>query len=121
MSAADAKAKTIQFNYVNFEAGSANLTSLSKYELDNLVEALNKYENMTLELAGHTDNTGDPDSNMALSDDRATAVYSYLTSKGIGEDRLTHLGYGQTRPIDTNDTDAGKEKNRRTEFKILTQ
>ena len=121
LSAVEQNAKTIQFNYVNFEEGSADLTSLSKYELDNLVEALNKYDNMTLELAGHTDNTGDPDSNMALSDDRATAVYNYLTSKGISDNRLTHLGYGQTRPVDTNDTDAGREKNRRTEFKILTQ
>jgi cytochrome c oxidase subunit 2 len=121
LSAAEEDAKTIQFNYVNFETGSANLTPLSKYELDNLVEALNKYDNMTLELAGHTDNTGDPESNVVLSDDRATAVYNYLTSKGISEDRLTHVGYGQTRPVDTNDTDAGRQKNRRTEFRILTQ
>ncbi len=113
--------KVLRFDYVNFETGSASLTKLSHYELDNLVAALNKYPSMTLEVAGHTDNTGEPDANQLLSENRAQAVYNYLVQSGIDAERLNAVGYGQTRPVDTNDTDAGREKNRRTEFKILTQ
>jgi outer membrane protein OmpA-like peptidoglycan-associated protein len=75
---------------------------------------------MTLELAGHTDSDGDDSSNLTLSQKRADAVLNYLLSKGVDADRLTAVGYGETRPIDTNDTDAGKQNNRRTEFQILT-
>ncbi len=113
--------KVLRFDYVTFETGSASLTKLSHYELDNLVEVLNKYPSMTLEVAGHTDNTGEPEANQLLSENRARAVYNYLTQNGIDAERLNAVGYGQTRPVDTNDTDAGREKNRRTEFKILTQ
>lgn len=121
LSATEVDEKTIQFNYVNFETGSADLTPLSKYELDNLVEAMNKYENMTLSLAGHTDDTGDEQKNMELSTLRAQTVRDYLTSKGIDESRLTYVGYGSSRPIETNDTEEGRKQNRRTEFTILTQ
>ncbi len=113
--------KTLKFNYVNFELNSAALTKLSSYELDNLVEALNKNGNITIEIAGHTDNTGDTAANQALSEARAKSVYDYLVSKGISAGRLRAVGYGQDRPLDTNDTDAGRAKNRRTEFRILTQ
>lgn len=113
--------KTLKFNYVNFEEGSAKLTSLSKYELDNMVEVLNKYTNVAIEISGHTDNTGDADSNQTLSQQRAQAVHDYLTGKGISAGRLNAVGYGQTRPVDTNDTEAGRAKNRRTEFKIVGQ
>ncbi len=112
--------RTVKFNYVNFETGSANLTPLSKYELDNLVEALNKYPNMTIEIAGHTDNTGDAAENQILSENRAKAVFDYITGKGIDANRLRAVGFGQTRPIDTNDTDEGRANNRRTEFYILS-
>lgn len=114
--------KILRLKYVTFETGSANLTSLSSYELDNLASALNKYPNMTIELAGHTDNTGEADANQVLSQSRAESVYSYLVGqKGIEENRLTAVGYGQNKPIQTNDTDAGRQENRRTEFKIITQ
>lgn len=121
LAAEGTDAKTVQFDYVNFQTGSAELTPLSRYELDNLVDALNKYATMTIELAGHTDSTGDADSNLALSQNRAQTVYDYLISKGIAAGRLSARGYGQTRPIADNATDAGREQNRRTEFRILTQ
>lgn len=113
--------KVIRLNYVTFETGSANLTPLSRYELDNLVSVMNKYNNMTIEVAGHTDNTGNPESNMTLSESRATTVFNYITGKGIAAERMTPKGYGDTSPVDTNDTDEGRQNNRRTEFKILTQ
>ncbi len=113
--------KVLRLEHVNFETGSARLTANSRYELDNLVSVLDDYENMTIEVAGHTDATGDPEMNMELSDSRAQAVYNYLTGKGISGERLVAVGYGQTQPIDSNETEEGRQKNRRTEFKILTQ
>ena len=113
--------KIIKLKYVNFQTGSANLTPLSRYELDNVVAAMNKYGNLTLEVGGHTDSTGDAAKNLTLSDARAQSVANYLRSKGANPDRLSAIGYGQDRPIDTNDTAAGRQNNRRTELRILTQ
>lgn len=117
----DIEAKTIPLTYVKFETGSAVLTPLSKYELDNLVEAMKKYPDVVIEVAGHTDNTGNPESNLLLSQNRADAVKDYVTQNGVEESRLRSLGYGQTQPVDTNDTESGRAKNRRTEVKIIAQ
>jgi cytochrome c oxidase subunit 2 len=121
LSAEEAAEKIIRLKYVNFETGSANLTALSRYELDNLVTALNKYSAVTIEVAGHTDNNGAADANMLLSQNRAASVYNYLIDNGIAAERLRSAGYGQNNPVDSNDTDEGRANNRRTEFKILTQ
>ena len=121
LSSGEPTDKTLLFKYVNFKEGSAELTALSKYEIGYLVEILNRYPAMQIELAGHTDNTGNTDSNQILSEDRASSVYNELTSKGIDATRLSASGYGETQPVDTNDTEAGRAKNRRTEFKIISQ
>jgi len=113
--------KIIKLNYVNFETGSATLTALSRYELDNVVAAMGKYPNVTIEVAGHTDSTGSLEGNVALSDARANSVATYLKNKGVAESRLRAVGYGPNKPVDTNDTDAGRANNRRTELEILTQ
>ena len=113
--------KIIRLEYVEFETGSANLTANSKYEIDNLAAALKKYGSMNIELGGHTDNTGSLETNITLSNSRATAVRDRLIEKGISESRLTAIGYGPNRPIDTNDTVEGRQNNRRTEFKIVGQ
>ncbi|MEZ5038541.1 MAG: OmpA family protein [Saprospiraceae bacterium] len=113
--------KVIRLENVNFETGSSTLTPLSRYELDNLVEVMKQYANMTIEVAGHTDNTGEKESNQVLSEERAKVVYDYIVARDIAESRLNFAGYGQDRPLDSNDTDAGRANNRRTEFKILTQ
>jgi len=112
--------RIVRLPHVEFETGKANLTPLSRYELDNVVSAMGKYGTMTLEVAGHTDSTGDDDTNLTLSQARAETVYNYLKNKGVDEARMTSVGYGETRPVDTNDTDAGRQNNRRTEFQILT-
>jgi len=113
--------KIIKLKYVNFETGSARLTSLSRYELDNLVSALNQAPAMSIEVAGHTDNTGSEEGNLDLSNRRAAAVTAYLKDKGIDESRFTAVGYGQSRPVDSNDTEDGRANNRRTEIQIITQ
>lgn len=113
--------KTLELKNINYEIGSANLTADSRYELDNLVEALNAYPKMTIQIAGHTDNTGDANANLTLSQQRAAGVVNYLVSKGVNASRLRAIGYGQTRPIDTADTDEARAKNRRTEFTIISQ
>jgi len=120
-SAAGAESRTLRFEYVNFETGSDKLTSASQYELGFLVDAMKKYPGMTIELAGHTDNTGDAETNLALSAQRAKAVYDLLVEKGVAPERMRAVGYGQSRPVDTNDTEEGRAKNRRTEFRIITQ
>lgn len=110
--------KVLNLEYVFFETGSAVLKDDSKYELDNVVTVLNQYKDVAIEIGGHTDSQGDDGSNLELSKRRATSVLNYLTSKGITDERLQSVGYGEVSPVETNDTAEGREKNRRTELKI---
>jgi cytochrome c oxidase subunit II len=119
VEATEAEAKTLTLNHVNFETGSATLTANSRYELDNLVTALNAYPTLSLEVAGHTDNVGDPAANQALSAQRAATVVEFLTKRGISAGRLNPRGYGDTKPLAPNDTPENQAKNRRTTFTIL--
>lgn len=120
VTAANEGEKTIALNHVNFETGSAALTADSKYELDNCVEALNKYPSMVVEVSGHTDNVGDSAANRQLSAARAASVAKYMADRGIGAGRLKAVGYGDTKPLAPNDTPENQAKNRRTEFKVLS-
>lgn len=119
LTAESPEEKAFELEHVKFQTGLTELTPLSRYELDNIVEAMAKYPEMRVELAGHTDNTGEEESNQTLSENRAQVVFNYLVEQGVSADRLTARGYGASRPIDTNDTDAGRENNRRTELKII--
>lgn len=120
-TAAAGAGSVIELNYVQFETASAELAANSRYELDDLANLLRKYPNMRIEIAGHTDNQGEPEANQTLSDNRAQAVRDYLVSKGVSADRLSARGYGQTRPKTSNDTEEGRAENRRTEFIILSR
>ena len=75
--------------------------------------------NLTIEIQGHTDNEGTVAYNQQLSTNRAKAVYDYLIEAGINKERLQFKGYGFNQPIADNNTEAGRAKNRRTEFKII--
>lgn len=121
LKADSAAAKVIQLKYVEFETGSAALTDLSRYELDNLAGAMKANAGLKIELGGHTDNIGEPAANLTLSQQRAESVMRYLVSNGVDASRLSARGYGDTRPKATNDTDEGKAQNRRTEFTIKAQ
>jgi OOP family OmpA-OmpF porin len=76
-------------------------------------------EEQKIEIAGHTDNVGKDADNLKLSLQRAEAVRNYLIKKGIKADRITAKGYGATQPVADNGTDAGRQKNRRTEVVLL--
>lgn len=111
--------KTFVINNVFFDFGKADLKPESFYELDQIVTILKENPQFKLEIAGHTDNVGTDEANLALSQNRALAVVNYLVSKGISKDRLVAKGYGKTKPVADNTTNEGRQKNRRVEFKIL--
>ena len=109
----------IALRNVFFEIGKSIVKEDSFAELDRLVDLMNKLPNLSVELSGHTDNTGSEVLNIRLSQKRAEAVVDYLIEKGISEDKLTAKGYGSTAPIDSNESLEGRKNNRRTEFKII--
>jgi OOP family OmpA-OmpF porin len=100
-----------------FETNSDKLKTASKTQLDDLADILNKYPNANLSIEGHTDDVGEDEYNMTLSQKRTESVKKYLTAKGISESRLTATGYGETQPIADNKTSSGRAKNRRVELK----
>ncbi|TAE00340.1 MAG: hypothetical protein EAZ97_06160 [Bacteroidetes bacterium] len=108
----------VAVNNVFFESAKTDLQPESYPELDYLVQMFVDIPTLKVEIGGHTDNVGNPASNQKLSEGRANSVRNYLISKGISGDRITAKGYGQDIPIDTNDTDEGKQRNRRVEFTI---
>src|SRR6202007_1974831 len=103
---------------VFFDIDKFDLKPESKAELNKLADFLKKNPTLQGELGGHTDNTGDKKKNQLLSENRAKAVYTYMTTEGgIDKSRLTFKGYGDTQPMYTNDTPEHKAANRRTVFK----
>lgn len=104
---------------VQFETGKDVLLPQSYKSLDEVVRVMMTHQEYKLSIEGHTDNVGNPEDNMKLSMDRATACADYLISKGIAEDRLVVQAFGETRPKALNDTDAGRKINRRVEFNIV--
>jgi outer membrane protein OmpA-like peptidoglycan-associated protein len=102
-----------------FDVNRYTLKPESSVELDRLVQFLRSQSQIRIEVGGHTDSTGDKKANQLLSENRARAVVDYLVAKGISTSRLTAKGYGDTKPVSTNDTEEGRATNRRTEFTIL--
>ena len=110
---------TIVLRNIFFDFDKATIRSESANELERLIKLLNDNPSLKIELGSHTDSKGSDDYNLKLSDNRSKSVVDYLINKGISTARLVAKGYGETKPIDTNDTDDGRQNNRRTEFKIL--
>ncbi|GAB3897686.1 OmpA family protein [Spirosoma agri] len=111
--------RSVPLNNIFFDVGKAELRPESNPELDRLVNTFNETPKLVIEVQGHTDNTGSKEINAKLSQDRADAVREYFISKGIEPDRVASKGFGEAKPIATNDTDQGRQKNRRVEFVIL--
>jgi len=112
---------TIILENIFFDFDKATLRSESTAELNRLTKLLNDVPSLKIEISGHTDNIGSDLYNEQLSEDRAKAVVDYLIDNGINADRLTYAGYGETKPIASNDTEEGRQLNRRTEFKVLSK
>lgn len=102
-----------------YATDSFNLKSESKVELNKLYQFLKDNSGLKIEISGHTDSIGTEQYNMELSRKRARSVYNYLVEKGIHAERLSYVGYGESKPVATNETEEGRAKNRRTEIKIL--
>jgi outer membrane protein OmpA-like peptidoglycan-associated protein len=101
-----------------FASGSADLLEGSELELNALADALKSRPELRIEVSGHTDNLGNQATNKLLSEARAKSVVNYLISQGIAEDRLNFVGFGDTRPVVSNDTEEGRRRNRRVEFVV---
>ncbi len=103
---------------IHFEFDKATLLPVSNDELNKLYDLLQTYPSMKIKISGHTDSKGNHRYNLALSESRALAVYTYLIKKGITSSRLEFEGLGKTQPIATNETDEGRQMNRRVEFEV---
>ena len=102
---------------IEFEVASAKLLPESLHVLDQVVEVLQKNPAIKrVEIQGHTDSRGDAAVNSQLSQARAEAVRLYLIQQGVAPDRLTSIGYGEERPLESNNTASGRQKNRRVEL-----
>lgn len=110
-------AKT-RLNNILFNTNSSELTELSTAMLDNFALYLKDNPQIKIRIEGHTDDIADADFNMKLSKKRAQRVYRYLIKKDIKRGRMTYDGFGETKPVATNDTEKGRAKNRRTEFVV---
>lgn len=103
---------------IQFETGKATIKKQSNGILDAVVKVMKENPTYNLSIAGHTDDVGDDESNMTLSKNRAEAVARYLILKGVDPTRITTFGYGESKPVDTNETPAGRYRNRRVELQV---
>ncbi len=115
------KSTPIILKNVFFETASAALKEESLSELNRLKKLLNDNPELKIQINGHTDNVGSEEDNLTLSNNRAKAVYDFLIQNAIDAERLTYKGFGETMPIDSNETEEGRRQNRRTEFEVIIQ
>ncbi|MBB5209910.1 OmpA family protein [Microbulbifer hydrolyticus] len=108
--------QTITLENIQFEFNSATLTARAETSLDKVVQSLRDQTNTQVEVAGHTDSQGNDSYNLRLSGQRAESVRRYLVQNGISASRITAKGYGETQPVATNATEAGRAQNRRVEL-----
>lgn len=104
---------------VRFETGSNRLKRESYGILDRIAEIMIRNAGSNLRISGYTDNTGDASTNQRLSERRAKTCYDYLTRRGVLASRMSYAGYGESNPIETNDTSSGRRQNRRVEFELV--
>jgi outer membrane protein OmpA-like peptidoglycan-associated protein len=104
---------------VTFDFGKANLKSQFYPALDNVANTLAQYNQTIVEVSGHTDSVGSDAANQTLSVQRANSVGNYLIGKGLVRERFEIVGFGETQPVASNDTDSGRALNRRVEIRVL--
>ena len=106
---------------IYFATSSAKILPKSFPVLNEAVAAMLRYDTLRVQVEGHTDDTGPDDANQKLSEERAASVRQHLVAKGVAAERVTSVGYGETRPVGDNKTNEGRAQNRRIEFRITTQ
>lgn len=108
---------------ITFKTASADLNASFYKVLDSVALVLKEFDKTLIDVEGHTDSDGSDDYNLRLSQDRANSVGTYLQSRGVNNQRIVVIGYGESRPIAPNTTPEGKQQNRRVELKLqpLTQ
>jgi outer membrane protein OmpA-like peptidoglycan-associated protein len=102
-----------------FDVNSSTLRPAAQQNLTDLVRSLEEYEGTDVLVVGHTDSTGEDSYNQSLSERRSDAARNFLVGAGLDPDRVTAMGRGEMEPIDTNDTEAGRQENRRVEVAIF--
>ncbi|MFC2187923.1 OmpA family protein [Fulvivirgaceae bacterium LMO-SS25] len=113
------RGESVNLNNIFFDFDKFVLREKSKTELKKIIAFLNAYPDIKIEIEGHTDNVGSAQYNLELSRNRALSVYEYLLENGIADNRVYYKGYGMEKPIATNETEEGRQQNRRIAFKIL--
>jgi OmpA-OmpF porin, OOP family len=113
------KGGTIVLTHLIFEQGKAVINPKSFTELDEVAAMLKENPKMEIQLEGHTDNKGNPEANMKLSQSRVDAVKKYLVGKGVKKDRVKTKAFGGSKPIATENTEEARAKNRRVEMRVL--
>jgi OmpA-OmpF porin, OOP family len=116
----DQEVLDLAMHAVQFETGKSTLKMESFQMLDKISKILLKYRDYKLSVEGHTDNKGSDTDNMRLSSERAKACMDYILFKAIESNRLYSKGYGESKPISSNDTEDGRSNNRRVEFNLIT-
>ena len=104
-----------------FDFDKAVLKAESFKVLDEIVDIMSQYPDYKLSISGHTDNTGTQEHNLQLSTERAKACYDYLVYRGVKTERVRSTGYGETRPMVSNNSPNGREQNRRVEFELTLE
>lgn len=115
----DKKTLDVAMQAVQFQTGSAILKAESNDVLNQIANIMVRYPDFNMNISGHTDNTGSALINQSLSEKRAKACYDYLIRKGVSASRLSFSGFGESRPISSNETDRGRTLNRRVEFGLV--
>lgn len=113
--------KDIVFDHLNFDSATTRLTPDSNPTVANLTSIMKCYPAMRVRLEGYTDNTGDSNANKQLSLDRANAIQALLIQGGVDPARISTDGWGDEKPVASNDTEEGRAKNRRTELVVLNR
>ncbi|UOQ70775.1 OmpA family protein [Hymenobacter cellulosilyticus] len=111
--------RSIVLNNLFFDTNEFELKPTSRTELNRLIQFMRQYQDVQVEVSGHTDDVGADADNITLSQNRARSVYNYLVEHGVKATRLRYKGYGETKPLVANDSDAHRQQNRRIELKIL--
>lgn len=113
--------RVYKLDNVRFETGKSDIKTESQPALKNVAKEMTANPKMIIEIAGHTDNVGEDQNNMRLSQSRANSAKTYLIELGIPAEKLIAKGYGENMPVADNNTPEGRQQNRRTEIKVIAE